>query len=130
MSYNYEINCNIQKKKSEQTIYTYKHNETDAMTYIFELIFKDKFNQQQIIRRIKKSNMGNLISPDDNIQYNIINKYKLTVIDINYPENPIVVKDTINHQLSTTTFINDQIYLEINHNTNNLMDFNYNINLH
>ncbi len=129
MSYNYEINYNIQKKKSDQSKYTYKNNAIDSQTYIFELILKDKFNQVHVIRRIKKCNQGNLVSSDDNIQYNMIEKYKLTVLDANYPENPIIIKDTIDHAISTNTFINNEIYLEINQNTNNLMDINYHINL-
>jgi len=129
MSYNYEINCNIQKKKSEQSKYTYKNNEVDSQTYIFELILKNKFNKVNVIRRIKKCNQGNLISSDDNIQYNMIEKYKLTVLDANYPDKPIIIKESVNHSLTTTTFINNEIYLEINQNINNLMDINYHINL-
>ncbi len=129
MSYNYEINYNIQKKKSDQSKYTYKNNEIDSQTYIFELILKDKFNQVNVIRRIKKCNQGNLISSDDNIQYNMIEKYKLTVLDANYPEKPIIIKESIDHTISTNTFINNEIYLEVNQNTNNLMDINYHINL-
>ena len=99
MSYNYEINYNIQKKKSEQSKYTYKNNEVDSQTYIFELILKDKFNQLKVIRRIKKCNQGNLVSDEDAVNYNIIEKYKLTVIDANYPEKPIIIKELFNNSL-------------------------------
>ncbi len=129
MNYNYEINYNSQKKKSEISKYTYKNNEIDSQTYIFELLLKDKFNQVNVIRRIKKCNQGNLICSEDNIQYNMIEKYKLTVLDANNPEKPIIVKDVIDHNLSTTTFLNNDIYIEVNHNSNNLMDFNYHINI-
>jgi len=129
MNYNYEINYNIQKKKSEQSKYTYKNNEIDSQTYIFELILKDKFNQVKIIRRIKKCNQGNLVSNEDAINYNIIEKYKLTVIDVNYPEKPIIIKETLNNSLTTNTFLNNEIYLEINQISNNYLDFNYHINL-
>lgn len=129
MNYNYEINYNIQKKKSEQSKYTYKNNEVDSQTYIFELILKDKFNQVKIIRRIKKCNQGNLVSNEDAINYNIIEKYKLTVIDVNYPEKPIIIKETLNNSLTTNTFLNNEIYLEINQISNNYLDFNYHINL-
>jgi len=129
MSYNYEINYNIQKKKSEQSKYTYKNNEVDSQTYIFELIFKDKFNQVKVIRRIKKCNQGNLVSDEDAINYNMIEKYKLTVIDVNYPEKPIIIKETLNNSLTTNTFLNNEIYLEINQISNNYLDFNYHINL-
>jgi hypothetical protein len=129
MSYNYEINCNIQKKNLESSKYTYKNNEIDSQTYIFELVLKDKFNKVRIIRRIKKCNQGNLLSSDDNIFYNMIKKYKLTVLDANYPDKSIIIKESVNHNLSSTTFINNDIYLEINQIKNNLMDFNYHINL-
>ncbi len=129
MSYNYEINYNIQKRKNESSKYTYKNNEVDSQTYIFELVLKDKFNQLKVIRRIKKCNQGNLVSAEDNINYGMIEKYKLTVLDVNYPENPIVVREAINHSLSTNTYINNEIYLEINQGTNNCLDFNYHINL-
>jgi hypothetical protein len=129
MSYNYEINYNIQKKKSEQSKYTYKNNEVDSQTYIFELILKDKFNQLKVIRRIKKCNQGNLVSDEDAINYNMIEKYKLTVIDVNYPEKPIIIKETLNNSLTTNTFLNNEIYLEINQISNNYLDFNYHINL-
>jgi hypothetical protein len=129
MSYNYEINYNIQKKKSEQSKYTYKNNEVDSQTYIFELILKDKFNQLKVIRRIKKCNQGNLVSDEDAVNYNIIEKYKLTVIDANYPEKPIIIKELFNNSLTTNTFLNNEIYLEINQISNNYLDFNYHINL-
>jgi hypothetical protein len=129
MNYNYEINYNIQKKKSEQSKYTYKNNEVDSQTYIFELILKDKFNQLKVIRRIKKCNQGNLVSDEDAINYNMIEKYKLTVIDVNYPEKPIIVKELFNNSLTTNTFLNNEIYLEINQISNNYLDFNYHINL-
>ena len=130
MSYNYEINYNIHKKKNEQTKYTYKNNEIDSQTYIFELILKDKFNNTKIIRRIKKCNQGKLISSDDNITYNMIEKYKLTVLDVNYPDKPIIVKENMDHSLSTNTYLTNDIYLEINQSTNNILEFNYHINLH
>jgi len=129
MSYNYEINYNIQKKKSEQSKYTYKNNEVDSQTYIFELILKDKFNQLKVIRRIKKCNQGNLVSDEDAINYKMIEKYKLTVINVNYPEKPIIIKETLNNSLTTNTFLNNEIYLEINQISNNYLDFNYHINL-
>ena len=61
MNHNYEINYNILKKKNEISKYTYKNNEVDSQTYIFELILKDKFNQLNVIRCIKKCNQGNYI---------------------------------------------------------------------
>ncbi len=130
MSYNYEINCTSQKKKINLSKYICQNNEIDSQTYVFELILKDKFNEHKVIRRIKKCNQGNLLSNNDNIFYNIIEKYKLTVLDANYPDKPIIIKEMINCNLSSNTFINNDIYLEINQTSNNLMEFNYHINLH
>ena len=129
MNHNYEIDYNIHKKKIEQSKYTYKNNENDSQTYIFELILKDKSNNLKIIRRIKKCNQGNLVSIDDNISYNTIEKYKLTILDINYPDKPIIIKNYIKHTLTTNTYLTDDIYLEINEISTNLLEFNYHINL-
>ena len=52
MSYNYEINYNIQKRKSDNSKYIYTNNENDSQIYIFELALKDKFNNINTIRRI------------------------------------------------------------------------------
>ena len=129
MNYNYEINYNIHKKKNEQSKYIYKNNEVDSQTYIFELILKDKFNNLKVIRRIKKCNQGNLVSSDDNISYNMIEKYKLTVLVVNYPDKPIVIKEPVDHSLTTNTYLTNDIYLEINQTPTNLLEFNYHINL-
>jgi hypothetical protein len=127
MSYNYEINNNISKKKTEQSKYTYKNNEIDSQTYIFELILTDKFNNIKVIRRIKKCNQGNLVSSDDNILYNTIEKYKLTILNSNYPNKPIILKEFINYSLTTNTYMTNNIYIEISQTSTNLLEFNYHI---
>lgn len=129
MNYNYEIDFNIQKKNTPQLKYTYENNEIDSQTYIFELLLKDKFNNIKVIRRIKKCNQGNLVSFDDNILYSMIKKYKLTVLDINYPDKPIIVKEPIHHTIVTNTYSTNDIYIEINETLTNLLEFNYHINL-
>lgn len=130
MSYNYEINNDTQIKKLEQSKYTYMNNEDLAQIFIFELILKDKFDQYTVIRKIKKTNHGNLLSHEDNIKYDFTNKFKLSVVNINNPNKPIVLKNNINHVLSCNTFINNEIYIEINHLHQNLMNINYHINLY
>jgi hypothetical protein len=131
MSYNYEINCNTNIKNKDQSSqkYIYANNEDDSQLYIFEVILKDKFNKTSVIRKIKKSNQGNLLCNDDNIQYKSIEKIKVTVIDANITDLSIVVKETINHDLSYTTVLNDNIYLEINKTSNDFMNINYNISM-
>ena len=127
MSYSYEITHTNSKKKAEQSRYIYKNNELDSQTFIFELILKNSSNQTQTIRKIKKSNQGVIISSDDMIKYHMIDKYLLTVIDINNIKEPIVVKDTINHMLSTNTFMNNMIYLELIEGPNNFLNINYHL---
>lgn len=127
MSYNYEINYNIQNKKCDISKYKCNTNESNNNTYIFELILKNNLKQSHIIRMIKNSNQGNLISSNDNILYNTINKYKLTVLDVKNPNNPIIIKDFIDHSLSSNIFYNNNIYLEINQTTNNYININYHL---
>lgn len=124
MSYNYSV----QKKKTEVTKYSLSNTELDSQTFVFELLLKDKFNNIKVIRRIMKNNHGTLVSQNDNINYSIIDKYKLSIININNPDTPIIIKNSINHQLTTNTFINENIYIEIN-KINNLLMLNYNINI-
>lgn len=126
MSYNYEITYDNNKKKSEQSKYIYTNNEHDSQTFIFELILKNKMNQNQTIRKIMKSNQGCLISYEDDIKYDIMQRYKLTVIDVNNMNEIIIIKDIIDHSLSTNTFMDEKIYLEITQ-TNKLLNINYNI---
>ena len=130
MSYNYtyEVSNNSQKKKLEQSKYIYKNNEELSQIFIFELILKDKFEQHQIIRKIKKASHGNLVSLEDGIPYDFTNKFKLSVINVNNPDKPIILKHNINHILSCNTFINNEIYIEVIQLQNNLMSINYHIN--
>lgn len=116
-------------KQNDQSKYNYKENEVDSQTYIFELILKDKFNNINTIRRIKQCKQGNIVSSDDNISYNMIKTYKLTVLDVNYPDKSIIIKGTVDHSLTTNTCITNNIYIEINESFNSLLEFNYHINL-
>lgn len=125
MSYYNEINHS--QKKSQTSKYIYTNNSTNPQIYIFELVLKDKLNNDNIIRHIIKSNQGNIVSDEDNIKYELIEKYKLTVIDVNYPDNIILVEEPLDHTLTMNTFYNNNIYLEISQTTNKLLCFNYKI---
>jgi len=127
MSYNYEINYNISKKKSEQSKYTYRTVEDDSQIFIFELVLKNNMNESNIIRKLMKHTIGSLLTLEDNIMYNAIEKFKLTIIDINSPDKPIVIKHMIDHNLSTNVFLNDTVYIEISQTFNNMMLINYTI---
>jgi hypothetical protein len=125
MNYNNEIN-NLQKKKYISK-YIYTNNDISPNIYIFELVLKDKFNNDNIIRHIMKCNQGNIVSDEDNIKYEFIQKYKLTVIDVNYPDKIIIVEDNLDHTITMNTFYNNNIYLEISQTINKLLCFNYKI---
>ena len=128
MSYDYEINYNNNKKKSEQSKYIYKSSEDDSQIFIFELILKSKESDNKtIIRKLKKNSIDTLISYEDNIMYNDVDKFKLTIIDINNPDKPTIIKHHLNHELTINVFINDRIYIET-YSSNNMMIMNYNIN--
>ena len=119
MSYNHEIIY------TNKTKYNYTNTETDQQLYIFELILKITNNEEKIFRCIKKSNKG-LLDIDD-ILFHTINKFKLTVLNINSPDTPIVFKKIIDHSLNSNTFLTPEIYLKINKTNNNFIEFNYNI---
>lgn len=108
--------------------HSYSNNKNNDTTYIFELILIDKLNNYHVIRRIKKSNKGKLISHNDKINYNLFDKYKLTVLNINDIDNPIIINDDIDIRLPNMIFNYNGIYLEINKTTDNLMIFKYLIN--
>jgi hypothetical protein len=126
MTYYNEINHS--QKKSQTSKYIYTNNSTDPQIYIFELVLKDKLNNDNIIRHIIKSNQGNIVSDEDNIKYELIEKYKLTVIDVKYPDKIILVEEPLDHTLTMNTFYNNNIYLEISQSINKLLCFNYKIN--
>ncbi len=120
MSYSYNTNKKLK--------YINYNNETQSKTYIIELILCNKKNKHNIIHCIKKSNQGNLLSYEDNIKYNTITEYRLTILDEDFPDKPIIINDKIKNN-SSYTFLNDEIFLEFNSIKNNLLNINYNINL-
>jgi hypothetical protein len=118
MSYNNEIIYNYTKK------YNYAKNETDQQVFIFELILTTITNEELTFRSIKKNNQGSI--DIDDIQFDTINKFNLTVLNINSFNKPIILKKIIDHNLNSNTYMTNKIYLEIN-KINKLIEFNYNI---
>ena len=121
-----EVNCTIQKKKIENSKYTYKMNEQGSQIFIFEIIFRNIEGNNFTIRRIKKGNQGNIISTTDKILYNNIDRIKMSVLDSNNINNQIEARIVLDHSTTYTTYITNEIYLEFNNN-NNYLDCNYNI---
>lgn len=122
-----EVNYSIQKKKSENSKYTYKNNEQGSQIFIFELILKDNSGELNTIRKIKKGNQGNLISSLESIQYDLIDKVKVSVLNTNDINNEINTKITIDHTTTYTTLMSNEIYIEFNKNSYGYLECNYNI---
>jgi len=121
-----EVNYIIQKKKPENSKYTYKMNEQGSQLFVFELIFRNNDGINSTIRKIKRGNQGNIISSADNILYNNIERVKISVLDSNNINNQIQAKIILDHTTTYTTYITNEIYLEFNKN-NNYLECNYNI---
>ena len=102
--------------------YNYTKTENDTQLYIFEIVLKTIDNENKTFRCIKKKIQGTI--DIDDIQFHTINKFKLTVLNINSLDNPIILKKLINHSIDLNKFLNNNIYLEIN-KVNNLIEFNY-----
>jgi hypothetical protein len=121
-----EVNYTIQKKKTENSKYTYKMNEQGSQIFVFELVFRSKEGINTTIRRIKRGNQGNVISSSDEILYNNIERIKISILDSNNINNQIQAKIILDQSTTYTTYITNEIYLEFNNN-NNYLDCNYNI---
>jgi len=120
-----EVNYTIQKKKNENSKYTYKMNEQGSQIFIFEIIFRNNEGINNTIRKIKKGNQGNLISSTDKILYNNIDSVKISILDSNDINNQIQAKIILDHLTTYTTYITNEIYLEFKNN--NYLECNYNI---
>ena len=116
---------NNEIRKYNNTKYLHSRNESEKGMYVFEIMLKDKFNETHVIRKIKQNYQGSLLSCDDNILYTMINIIKVTIIDVNNNNNPIIVKGIIDHKQSVTTILNNTIYLEFRQNSNNLIEAHY-----
>lgn len=121
-----EVNYTIQKKKTENSKYTYKMNEQGSQIFVFELVFRNNEGINTTIRRIKRGNQGNVISSSDEILYNNIERIKISILDSNNINNQIQAKIILDQSTTYTTYITNEIYLEFNNN-NNFLDCNYNI---
>jgi hypothetical protein len=118
MSYNTEITYS-------NTKYNYTNIQTTNQIYIFELILITINNEKHLFRCIKKNNQGKI--DIDEILFNTVNKFKLTVLNINSPDKPLILKKIIDHSINSNIYLTDEIYLEINKTSNNFIEFNYNI---
>jgi 5'-3' exonuclease len=123
----YEINYSIQKKKTENTKYSLKHNEQDSQLFIFEIIMKTLDGNNIILRKIKKNNQGKLFTSEESIKYANIDKIQVSVLNSNNLKNEIVSNVVINHNTSCTIYYTQQIYLEFTSNVSKFLECNYSI---
>jgi hypothetical protein len=105
---------------------TYIINETDNMLFVFEVILKKYNNKTKIIRKIKKSLVGNLISIDDDIYYEDIKRIIINFIDVNNQEYKKLIDININHEANYSKLELNNLYIELN-NKFGFLESNYNI---
>jgi hypothetical protein len=120
VSYTYEVKNLQTKSNNNDSKYTYKTNEVDTQLYIFEVLLKDSTGKVHSIRKIKKSNQGTLIDIDDTLQYELMQKVKITVINVNKAQEPIILRGNIDHKTTYTTLLNKDFYLEMTQKNNYL----------
>jgi hypothetical protein len=107
-----------------QNKYNYKLNESEPALFVFEIIFSDLTDNNRILRKVKKTTKGEIISLLDNIIYDNIKQMTFTIIDINRPTEELIIELIIDHDNKYCTFINSSISLEIYKN-NKYLKCNY-----
>ena len=125
------MSCVITSNKYYNNNNIYNINNDNNNIYIFELVLRGSMNNNIIIRKIKKSNKGNIISHTDNIKPEMINKFKLTIINLNNVDNPIIIKNCFDKFKSLDIFHpkgNNEIYLKFCQTKDKLIEVKYIIN--
>jgi hypothetical protein len=111
---------------SHTSKYIYNINESESHIYIFELILYKNEKKIKTIRKIITDKKGPIVTLDDTIMYNNINKIILNVLDINNPSHELSIDINIDHEKQYSSFINSSIYVEIFSNLD-YFHCNYNI---
>ena len=88
---------NIDNKK------TYSKNVISDDIYVFEISVIKKNNQVETIRKIKNKKMDNLLTIEDAIKYDNIEKIQIKAVNINNPKMSYNVKFKVKN---TSKFIN------------------------
>jgi hypothetical protein len=103
----------------------YSISEIPSQIYLFEIIIKNNKNQTTILRKIKNQKISKIISINDNIIYDDINKLKISVIDFNNPLNKINLKIKFKKKLTSAFIKNKKINISICKITQGLTECNY-----
>jgi hypothetical protein len=104
-----------------KSIYTY-NNDNVSNIYIFELELFDNDNASHCIRKLVKKNQGHLIALEDNIMYEPISHFNLTIININNLNNINICNGKITNNIIKC----NNIYIHFI-KSNNLLKCIYNI---
>jgi len=123
MSNNYEIIQSFNQSKNNLINYTCTNIE-DNSTYIIEVELINTNNKSLFIRHIIKDKVGILINDTNNIIYNLISAYKITIININKLDNIITLEGIIDK--NDIIIVNNNIQITII-NMNKIMHSFYNL---
>jgi hypothetical protein len=123
MSNNYEIIQSFNQSKNNLINYTCTNIE-DNSTYIIEIELINTNNKSLFIRHIIKDKVGILINDTNNIIYNLISAYKITIININKLDNIITLEGIIDK--NDIIIVNNNIQITII-NMNKIMHSFYNL---
>jgi hypothetical protein len=115
-----------QENISNISKYNYRINENETEMFIFEVVLKKFTHKNQKLRIIKDCRIGQLLTIDNNINYNDIKKIMITAIDINNPHKEIMVECLLNQTNKHTLFFNNDLFIEF-YEKDGLLESNYNI---
>lgn len=115
-----------QENLSSISKYNYRINENESEMFIFEVVLKKFSHKNQKIRIIKDCRIGQLLTIDNDIDYDDIKKINITAIDINNPSKEIKVECILNQTNKHTLFFNNNLFIEF-YEKNGFLESNYNI---
>lgn len=106
--------------------YNYRINENESEMFIFEVVLKKFNHKNQKIRIIKDCRIGQLLTLENDINYNDIKKIYITAIDINNPSKEIKVECILNQSNKHTLIFDNNLFIEF-YEKNGFLESNYNI---
>jgi hypothetical protein len=115
-----------QENLSNISKYNYRINENETEMFIFEITLKKFNHKNQKLRIIKDCRIGQLITINNQINYEDIKKISITAIDINNPSKEIIVECLLNQINKHTLFINNDLFIEF-YEKNGFLESNYNL---
>lgn len=91
---------------------TYSHSINPTTRYLFELKLSLK-EEIKMIKKIENQNESNLVSLDDDINYNNIEKFRLTVLKLTGEKmKDFMLEGKIDQKKKHSSFTNENLYIE------------------